>query len=294
MQIHRTAVIDAEARLAPDVRVGPYSIIGPGVAIGPGSEVGSHAIIERDTRLGERCRVHSHAVLGGDPQDLSYRGELTFCEIGRETVIREYVTINRGCHGEKTTRVGSHCMLMTGVHIAHDCQVGDHVIMANLATLAGHVSIGDGAVIGGLAAFHQFVRVGKLAMVGGTAGVMQDVPPFCMVQGAPPATVRGLNLLGLKRSGMSEAGIAALKHAFRLVYRRNMLREYALEEVLAGVEMTPEVQQFVEFMQAASKRGFCKGEPSGVLRVVGGEGEHAGQSGAEPQPGAARSPAGKG
>ncbi len=192
MMIHRTAVIDPEAHLAPGVRVGPYCVIGPGVYIGEGCELGSHVVIECNTRVGANCRVHSHVVLGGDPQDTSYRGEPTFCEIGENNVIREFVTINRGCHGEKVTRLGHNCLLMAGVHMAHDSQVGNHVTMANLATLAGHVEIGDRAVIGGLAAFHQFVRVGRLAMVGGTAGVMQDVPPYCMVQGSPPATVRGL------------------------------------------------------------------------------------------------------
>jgi UDP-N-acetylglucosamine acyltransferase len=270
MMIHRTAVVDQDAHLAPDVRVGPYCVIGPGVFIGEGCELGAHVVIECNTRLGANCRISSNVVLGGDPQDSSYRGEPTFCEIGEHNVLREFVTINRGCHGEKITRLGNHCLLMAGVHMAHDSQVGNNVTMANLATLAGHVQIGDRAVIGGLAAFHQFVRVGRLAMVGGTAGVMQDVPPFCMVQGSPPATVRGLNLVGLKRSGVSEQSISALKHAFRLLFRRNMLREHALEEVRASVELTPEVRMFVEWLEGPSKRGICKGEPSGVLRVVGG------------------------
>ena len=271
MLVHKTAIVDPEARLEDGVQVGAFSVIGPGVFLGRGVVIGSHSIIERDTRLGDGCHVASHAVLGGDPQDKSYAGEATFLEIGSGSVVREYVTVNRGCHGEKITRVGSNCLLMAGVHVAHDCQVGNGVIMANLATLAGHVQVDDRAVIGGLAVFHQFTRVGRMAMVGGTAGVMQDVPPFCLVQGSPPATVRGLNLVGLKRSGVSEASMSALKHAFRLVFRRNMLKDHALEEIRASVELTPEVRAFVEFLEAPSKRGICKGEPSGVLRVVGGE-----------------------
>lgn len=290
MMIHRTAVISSEAHLAPDVRVGPYCVIGPDVFVGAGCELGAHVVLERNTRIGAGCRIHSHAVIGGDPQDISYRGEPTFCEIGEDNVIREYVTINRGAHDEKVTRVGSHCLLMTGVHIAHDCQVGDRVIMANLATLAGHVHIEERATIGGLAAFHQFTRVGRLAMVGGTAGVMQDVPPFCMVQGSPPATVRALNLIGLKRSGAPDSSIAALKHAYRLMFRSGMLKERAIEEIRTSVELTPEARCFLEFLEVPSKRGICKGEPSSTWRVVGGpEGQGGGEKEAGLQRGTAES-----
>lgn len=270
MLIHKTAIVDPEARLEDGVQIGAYSVIGPGVLIGRGCVIGSHTVIERDTRIGPGCRIASHAVLGGDPQDKSYSGEPTFLEIGSNNLVREFVTINRGCHDEKITRVGNNCLFMAGVHVAHDCQVGSGVIMANLATLAGHVVVDDRVVIGGLAAFHQFVRIGRMAMIGGTAGVMQDVPPYCMVQGSPPATVRGLNQVGLKRSGVGEASLSALKHAFRLMFRRNMLKDHALEEIRASVEMTPEVRVFVDWLAAPSKRGICKGEPSGVLRVVGG------------------------
>jgi len=256
--IHRTAIIHPEAYLEADVEVGPYSVLGPGVMIGTGCQIGSHVVIERNTRIGKGCRIYSHAVLGGDPQDLSYKGEPTYCEIGERNVLREHVTVSRGCHGEGITRIGNECMLMAGVHVAHDCQVGSNVIMANLATLAGHVTVDDRVVIGGLAAFHQFVRVGRQAMVGGTAGVMQDVPPYCTVQGAPPATVRGLNLVGLKRGGVDEKGITALKHAFRLMFRRGMLKENAVAEIEASVDKTLEVRRFIEFIRQPSKRGICK------------------------------------
>jgi len=282
MLIHRTAIVDPQARLGEGVRLGAFSVIGPGVVIGAGSEIGSHVVVERDTLIGAGCHVHSHAVIGGDPQDLSWRGGHSFCEIGAGTVIREYATVNRGSHGEAVTRVGRQCLLMAGVHVAHDCQVGDRVIMANLATLAGHVIVEERAMIGGLAAFHQFVRVGRLAMVGGTAGVMQDVPPFCMVQGAPPATVRGLNLVGLKRTGVDERSITALKHCFRLMFRRGMTRENALAEIASSVEQTPEVAHFAAWFKAASQRGVCRGEPSGMLHVIGGEGR--GEESVEAEP----------
>jgi UDP-N-acetylglucosamine acyltransferase len=154
------------------------------------------------------------------------------------------------------------------VHLAHDCAVGSRVIMANCATLAGFVTVDDRAVIGGLAAFHQFTRVGRLAMVGGTAGVMQDVPPFCMVQGSPPATLRGLNRIGMVRNGASEQSFIAVKQAYRLMFRRGMTKENALAEIDASVPKTPEVMAFIDFLKAPTKRGIAKGEPVEDLAVV--------------------------
>jgi UDP-N-acetylglucosamine acyltransferase len=270
MMIHRTAIVHEDAQLEPDVRVGAYALVGPGVFLGRGTVVDSHAVIERNTRLGAGCHVCSHAVVGSDPQDLRYSGEASWLEIGERTKIREYVTINRGCHGAAITSVGSDCLVMTGVHIAHDCVIGDHVSLANLATLGGHCIVEERAVIGGLAAFHQFVRVGRLAMVGGTAGVMQDVPPYSLVQGAPPATVRGLNLIGLRRSGVPPESISALKHAFRLLFRRGMPREHALAEIETAVTLTPEVRRLVDFIRAESKRGLCNAQAGSTLKVVEG------------------------
>jgi UDP-N-acetylglucosamine acyltransferase len=268
MPVHKTAVVHPDARLEADVQVGPYCVIGPGVYVGRGTQIGSHVVIERDTRIGEKNRIASHATIGGDPQDLKYDGAPSFVEIGDRNMLREYVTINRGSHGGAVTRLGNDCMLMAGVHIAHDCSVGDRVILANCATLAGHVQIDDRAVIGGLAAFHQFVRVGRLAMVGGTAGVMQDVPPFCMVQGSPPATLRGLNRVGIMRNGASEQSFIGLKQAYRLMFRRGMTKDNALAEIEASVQKTPEVVQFTDWLKAASRRGICRGEAVEDLSVV--------------------------
>lgn len=277
MRIHKTAVIDNDVNLADDVEVGAYAVLGPGVVIGPGTVIEHHAVVYRNTRIGAGCRIAPFAAVGGDPQDLSYRGEPAFLEIGDRTRIHEYCTLHRGAHGERVTRVGSDCFLMAGVHIAHDCQLGNRIVIANFAQLAGHVQVGDRVTIGGLAAFHQFVRVGTLAMVGGTAGVMQDVPPYCMVQGAPPAKVHGLNLIGLKRNGVDQAGISALKHAFRLLFRRGMVKDHALDEIERSVQpKTPELAAFVDFCAAHSRRGLCGPESAGSLRVVGGT---------QPQPG---------
>lgn len=266
--MHRTAIVHPSARLEAGAEVGAYCVIGPGVYIGARTKLDSHVAIERDTRIGEDCRIHSQAVLGGDPQDLKYDGAPAYVEIGDRNVIREFVTISRGSRAGAVTRVGSGCMLMAGVHIAHDCRVGDRVVMANYATLAGHVVIEERAVIGGLAAFHQFVRVGKLAMVGGTAGVMQDIPPFCMAQGSPPATLRGLNRVGIMRSGATEQSFIGLKQAYRLMFRRGMTRENALAEIEASVPKTPEVAAFLDWFKADSKRGISKAERTEELKVV--------------------------
>ena len=271
--IHRTASIDSDARIEPGVQIGPYCHIGPGVLISAGSRLATHVVVERDTRIGRDCQVYSHAVIGSDPEDLRYQGQPSYLEIGDRTIIREFVTINRGCHGTAITRVGSDCLFMKGSHIGHDCQVGDHVILAALATLGGHIIVEDRVVIGGLAAMHQFIRIGTMAMVGGTAGVMQDVPPYCMVQGAPPATLRGLNIIGLRRNAVPPDSISALKHAFRLMFKRGMSRENALAEIEASVGRTLELANFIEFMSTPSKRGFCRAERIQALKVVSAEGQ---------------------
>jgi UDP-N-acetylglucosamine acyltransferase len=266
--IHRTAIVHQDARIEADARIGPYCTIGPNVYIGAGTVLDSHVHVECNTRIGENCHIYSHAVLGSDPQDMKYNGAPTYVEIGDRNLLREYVTINRGSFEGSVTRLGSDCLLMTGVHLAHDCVVGSRVIMANCATLAGFVTIDDRAVIGGLAAFHQFTRVGRLAMVGGTAGIMQDVPPFCMVQGSPPATLRGLNRIGMMRNGATESSFIAVKQAYRLMFRRGMTKENALAEIEASVPKTPEVMAFIDFLKAPTKRGIAKGEPVEDLSVV--------------------------
>lgn len=296
MLIHRSAIVHHEAQLGDDVQVGAYAVIGPGCLIGPGTIIDSHVVVDRNTRIGAGCRIHSHAVVGGDPQDRSFKpGMQAFCEVGDRCIIREYVTINRGCHSEdRTTRVGSDCLLMTGVHIAHDCRVGSFVTMANCATLAGHVEIGERVTMGGLSAVHQFVRIGRLCMIGGTAGVMQDIPPFCMAQGAPPASVRGLNLVGLSRNGIDSDTQRALKQCFRLFLRRGMTRENAIAEIQASVRPSDAVREFVDFISIASKRGYARAEVRDEPRLqvlkpdgnpaAGAENERAGSSASPAEP----------
>lgn len=268
-RIHRTTIVSSEAYLEKGVEIGPYCVIGPGVRVGSGTRLHSHVVLERDVHIGRDNRIKPHAVLGSDAQDLSYKGEPALVRIGDRNVIGEFVMISRGSHDERITSIGSENLIMSGVHLGHDAQVGNNCILSNYAQIAGHCEIGDRAVIGGMAAFHQFCRIGTCSMVGGTAGVMQDVPPYCVVQGAPPATVRGLNRVGVRRAGIGEEGFSGLKHAFRLLFRRGMSRDNALDEIERLVPLTPEVRHFVEFCRANSRRGICKPENPAQLNVVG-------------------------
>lgn len=270
VKVHRTAIVHEDAVLADGARVGPYAVIGPSVRIGRETSIGSHVVVECNTRIGAECVIKPHVVIGSAAQDFNYRGEPAFVEIGDRNTIGEFVMISRGSHAPRTTSIGDDNLIMSGAHIAHDCRIGNHVILSNYTQIAGHIEIEDHAVIGGLAAFHQFCRVGTLSMVGGTAGVMQDVPPYCMVQGGPPATVRGLNRIGIQRAGISDESQTALRHAFRLMFRRGMTRENALDEIERLVVLTPEVKHLVSFCRGPSKRGICKPEASPRLGVVGG------------------------
>lgn len=255
--IHPTAVVDPRAELGSGVEVGPFAVVGPDVVIGEGTVLMSHAVVERWTRIGRRCRVHPFATLGGAPQDLKYRGEETWLELGDETVVREAATLNRGTVGGLgKTVVGSRCLLMAYAHVAHDCVLGDQVILANAATLAGHVTVEDHVILGGLAAVQQFVRLGAHSFVGGTSGVNQDVPPFMLVSGVP-ASNHGLNLVGLKRRGFSDEAIRALKRAHQTIFRSGLTLARAIEQVRAEQAGVPEVTRLVEFIEG-SKVGVCR------------------------------------
>ncbi len=251
--VHATAIVDPGADIAEDVSIGPYAIVGPGVTIGSGTRVAAHAVIERDTAIGDRCEVHYGAVIGGDPQDLKYEGEATTCVIGDRTVIREYVTVNRGTRAQGTTQVGDECLLMAYVHIAHDCVVGDHVILSNAVNLAGHVHVDDWAIIGGMTPVHQFTRIGAHAFVGGCSRVQKDVPPFVKAAGNP-AALFGLNVVGLDRRGFPENVKAELKRAYRLFFNSKLNITQALARARSELHPYPEVDRFLSFIEA-SERG---------------------------------------
>ncbi len=251
--IHSSAIVDPGADIAEDVVIGPYAIVGPGVTIGAGTRVAAHAVIERDTRIGDRCEIHYGAVIGGDPQDLKYEGESTTCVIGNRTVIREYVTINRGTRARGRTQIGDDCLLMAYVHVAHDCIVGDHVILSNAVNLAGHVHVDDWAIIGGMTPVHQFTRIGAHAFVGGCSRVQKDVPPYVKAAGNP-AALFGLNAVGLDRRGFPENVKSELKRAYRLFFNSKLNITQALARARSELHPYPEIELFLAFIER-SERG---------------------------------------
>lgn len=251
--IHATAIVDPTATVDESAQVGAFAIVGPNVTIGEDTRIYPHAVVERDVTIGARCQVHYGAVVGGDPQDLKYEGEQTTCIIGDDTVIREYVTVNRGTRALGRTQIGDGCLLMAYVHVAHDCQIGDKVILSNAVNLAGHVTIDEQAIIGGMTPIHQFVRVGAHAFVGGASRVQKDIPPYVKVAGNP-AALYGLNSVGLERRNFPENVRNELKRAYRLFFNSKVNITQALERARAELHPYPEVVRFITFI-AESERG---------------------------------------
>ena len=256
--IHPTAIVDPAAQIDPGATVGPYCVVGAGVKVGPGCVIGPHAVLAGDTVLGPDTRVGPFSSIGMEPQDLKYKGEKTRLRVGRGNIFREYVNVSVGSvDGNLETRIGDHNLFMSYVHVAHDCDVGSHTIFANLATLAGHITIGDYAVIGGLSAIHQFVHIGAHTMISGGAMVVQDVPPYVTAVG-DRAKPLGVNSRGISRRGFSPAAIAAIKTAYRYVYREKLTLADALARIEAELlPAHPELGIFVSFCRA-STRGIIR------------------------------------
>jgi UDP-N-acetylglucosamine acyltransferase len=256
--IHPTAVIAPTAKLAADVRVGPYCVIDGNVEIGAGTVLHSHVVISGHTRIGKNNSIFPFASLGHAPQDLKFKGEKTELVIGDNNVIREHVTMNPGTEGGgKITSVGNNCLFMTASHVAHDCRVGNHVILANNATLGGHVEVGDHSIIGGLAAIHQFVRIGAHAIIGGMSGVEHDVIPYGSVMGER-ASLAGLNLVGLKRRGFDRDTIHGLRNAYKMLFEEESgtLAERALKTRETFGTIT-EVKDILAFVDDKGSRSLC-------------------------------------
>ena len=251
--IHRTALIDPTAQLAADVTVGPYCIVGPRVTVGSRSTLAGHTVLERNTRIGDGVRLGYGTVIGNDPQDLKYKGEETWVEVGDGTIIREYCTINRGTTATGKTTIGERCFLMTYVHVAHDCVIGNDVIIANSVQMAGHVTVDDRAIISGLTPIHQFVRIGTYAFVGGGSRVNQDVPPYTKAVGNP-VHLYGLNSVGLQRAGFSPDVKLALKRAYRLLFNSDLTVSQGIARARVELPQVPEVESFLKFIEA-SQRG---------------------------------------
>ena len=214
--IHPTAIIDPTAEIDDNVTIGPYAIINGDVHIGSGTEIGPYTTIDQYVTVGQDCRIFQYASIGAAPQDLKFHGEKSYLKIGRGTIIREFVTINRGTEvGGGITEVGEENYLMAYTHIAHDCKTGKQVILANNATLGGHIELGNNVTVGGLVAIHQFVKVGDHAYIGGKSAVVKDIPPYVIAAG-DRATLHGLNNVGLKRHNYAKKTISNLKKAYRI------------------------------------------------------------------------------
>ncbi len=255
--IHPTAIVHPAAKLGADVVVGPYSIIGEHVEIGDGTRIGPHVVIEGHTRIGRDNEIFQFCSIGAAPQDKKYDAEPTRLEIGDRNTIREFCSFNVGTSQDAdVTRVGNDNWIMAYVHIAHDCQVGNNTIFANNATLAGHVQVGDWAILGGFTGVHQFVRVGAHSFCGVGTVLLQDLPPYVTVAGNPAAP-HGINSEGLRRRGYSAEGIAAIKRAYRSLYRSGLKLDEARAQIAAIAAEHAEVAAFAEFI-AHSGRGLVR------------------------------------
>ncbi|NTW49750.1 MAG: acyl-ACP--UDP-N-acetylglucosamine O-acyltransferase [Chlorobiales bacterium] len=254
-QIHPSAIVSPKATLGDGVKIGPFTIIEDDVEIGEGTEVFAHAVIGDGARIGKNCRIYSGAVLSTAPQDVKYAGEKTYLFVGDRTVVREYVTLNRGTNAHGKTVIGSDCFFLAYVHIGHDCEVGNNVIISNAAQIGGHSEIGNFVTIGGIAGIHQFVRIGSHSMVGAVSKVAHDVPPYLLVT---EDRFEGLNTIGLKRRGFSDASIKTLKETYRIVFQSGLLIKNALEKVKSEIEPTPEVAEVLRFFESGGKRKYIR------------------------------------
>jgi len=251
-RIHPTALIDAGAEIGEGVEIGAQAIVGEGCRVGEGSVLAARAVLERNVILGCGVKVGVGTVLGGDPQDLKYKGEHTSVEIGDGTTIREYTTINRGTTQSYKTTVGKGCFLMSYVHLAHDCHVGDGVIISNGTQLAGHVTIDEKAILSGLVAVHQFATIGRYSFIGGCSRVAKDVPPYVKAVGNP-IKLYGLNTVGLERNGFPEEVRRELKRAYRLFFKSELNLSQARERAVAELQQYPEIGEFLAFFDRSDR-----------------------------------------
>lgn len=256
MKIHQTAVVSPLARLATDVRVGPYAVIDDHVEIGEGSSIAAHALIKQFTTLGRRNQIFEHAILGGEPQDVKFSGEPSRLVIGDDNVIREFCTLHRACGEANETLIGSKNFFMVGVHIAHNCMIGNENVFANGVALAGHIVVADHVFLSNNVGAHQFVRFGSFAMVGGKSKIVQDVLPFFMTDGNP-ARARGVNSVGLRRADFSKDARRVLKQAYRILFRSTLSISDALNELIRLQDQN--VDQLIKFIRE-SERGFTRAE----------------------------------
>jgi UDP-N-acetylglucosamine acyltransferase len=251
------AYVHPEAKVADNVVIEPFVSIDKDVVIGEGTRIGSSVTIMPGVRIGKNCRIFPGAVIGAEPQDLKFRGEYSIVEIGDNTTIREYVTINRGTAAKGKTVVGSNCLLMAYVHVAHDCVVGNNVILVNSTQLAGEVVIDDYAILGGMSAVHQFVHVGSHVMISGGSLVRKDVPPYIKA-GREPLAYVGINSIGLRRRNYSNEKIREVQEIYRYIYQKGLNISQAVEIIEAEMPASPERDEVLLFIKD-SKRGIIRG-----------------------------------
>ena len=252
MAIHKTAIIDENAKIAPDVEIGAYTVIGKDVVIEKGVTIGNNVSIEFAT-IGEGTKIAPFASIGGEPQDLGYKGEKTGVIIGKNCWIREFSTVNRGSGEGTNTIIGDECLIMAYAHVAHNCVLGNNVIMANGATIGGHVHVGFGAWLGGMSVFHQNVRIGEMAIISGASASRVDILPYTKSEGLPAIAI-GVNAIGLRRKGVDKASMDAIHKAVRILKSTDYNTTQAIEKIEKEVEKNSYVDKLVEFIKT-SKRG---------------------------------------
>jgi UDP-N-acetylglucosamine acyltransferase len=254
--IHPASIVEPGVELGENVNVGPFCVLKSGAKIGDNCLLYPGVVIESNTIIGKNNKIFHSAVIGGFPQDLKYKGEQTFVEIGDNNIIREFVTINRGTQATGLTKIGDGCLIMAYAHIAHDCRIGNNVIIANAVNMGGHVEIEDFAVVGGVVAIHQFVRVGRFSIVGGGLRITKDICPYIMVAG-PPAQPAGINYVGLKRHNFPLETRTLLKRAYKVIFRSKFNTSEAVRELETNFPQTPEIKAIIDFI-SLSKRGLLK------------------------------------
>ena len=254
--IHKTAIIDTNAKISQSAEIGPYSIVGPNVEIGDNVIIQSHVNIIGNTSIGKNNNIYPFASIGSDPQDMKYNGEETKLKIGNNNTIREYVTINPGTvQGGGVTKVGDNNLIMISAHIAHDCIVGNNIVIANSAAIAGHAEIGDNVIIGGNCGIQQFTRIGRMAMIGGMTGVSRDVIPYGLSTGNRNY-LNGINIVGLRRGKVSNKEIIGLSEAYKEIFKTERLNEN-LSELNGNFKENTLVKEVIDFINKDKKRPIC-------------------------------------
>jgi UDP-N-acetylglucosamine acyltransferase len=250
--IHPSAIIAPDAQIGDDVEIGPWAIVGESCRIGDGCKLAARTVLERNVILAPRVKVGIGSILGGDPQDLKFKGEYTTVEVGEDTVIREYVTMNRGTSQSFKTTVGTGCFVMSYVHLAHDCHIGSGVILGNNVQFAGHVTVHDKAIVSGQSAAHQFVKIGAYSFIGGCSRIAKDIPPYVKAVGNP-IHLYGLNSIGLQRNNFSEEVMRELKRAYRMFFKSELNLSQARAKAQNELQLFPEVETFLQFLDESDR-----------------------------------------